>query len=133
MRHVIRRGEGESLMLGEEHRRTIEILVEATTTGTKAFTMGAQTLQPGQEVPLHRHAEEEILFVYAGSGRITVAGVVHEVRPETAVFVPGNTDHRIENTGAGELRMTFTLSPPGYEEFFRNLARTRTDHGPGPS
>lgn len=48
--------------------------------------------------------------------------------PETAVFVPPDTSHRIENTGTGELRMTFTLSPPGYEEFFRTLARTQTDH-----
>jgi len=128
MKTAVRRGEGDLLMLGG--RRPIEILVERGTTGTRAFTMGAQTLARGAEVPEHRHAEEEILFVYAGSGRITVGGVPHEVGPETAVFVPGDTYHRIENTGAGELRMTFTLSPPGYEEFFRTLARTRTDHAP---
>ncbi len=128
MRTAVRRGEGEVLMLGG--RRPIEILVEHATTGTTAFTMGAQTLAPGGEVPLHKHPEEEVLFVYAGTGRITVAGVPHEVGPETAVFVPGDTYHRIENTGSGELRMTFTLSPPGYEHFFRNLARTQTDHAP---
>jgi quercetin dioxygenase-like cupin family protein len=126
MRTAVKRGEGEVLWLGG--RRPIEILVERATTGTTAFTMGAQVLPPGAEVPLHKHAEEEILFVYAGTGRITVAGVPHEVGPETAVFLPSNTEHRIQNTGTGELRMTFTLSPPGYEEFFRHLARTRTDH-----
>jgi oxalate decarboxylase/phosphoglucose isomerase-like protein (cupin superfamily) len=70
---------------------------------------------------------------YAGSGRITVGGVAHAVGPETAVFVPSETAHRIENTGPGELRMTFTLSPPGYEEFFRTLARTQTDHASSPA
>jgi len=84
-------------------------------------------------VPLHKHLHEEILFVYAGIGRITVGGVAHEVGPETAVFVPPDTSHRIENTGTGELRMTFTLSPPGYEEFFRTLARTQTDHASSPA
>jgi quercetin dioxygenase-like cupin family protein len=131
MKTAVRRGDGELLMLGG--RRPIEILVERATTGTRAFTMGAQTIAPGAEVPEHKHAEEEILFVYAGSGRITVGGVAHEVAPETAVFVPGDTYHRIENTGSDELRMTFTLSPPGYEEFFRNLAHTRTDHAPAPA
>jgi quercetin dioxygenase-like cupin family protein len=82
MRTAVRRGEGELLMLGG--RRPIEILVERATTGTRAFTMGAQTIAPGGEVPEHKHPEEEILL----------------------------------------------LSPPGYEEFFRNLAHTQTDHAP---
>jgi quercetin dioxygenase-like cupin family protein len=128
-RIAIRRGEGERLRLGPA-RRPIEILIEPGTTGTRAFTMGVQALPPGAEVPLHRHAEEEILFVYAGAGRITVGGVTHAVEPETAVFVPGDTWHRIENPGPGELCYTFTLSPPGYEDFFRHLARTTTDHAP---
>ncbi len=131
MRVVVRRGEGEVLLLGGT--RPIEILIEPATTGTRAFTMGTQALPPGGAVPLHKHPEEEILFVYAGSGRVTVGGVAHEVGPETAVFLPGDTYHRIENTGSGELRYTFTLSPPGYEEFFRTLARTRTDHAPAPA
>jgi quercetin dioxygenase-like cupin family protein len=131
MRTVVRRGEGETLLLGGT--RPIEILIEAATAGTRRFTMGAQTLPPGGEVPRHTHAEEEILFVYAGSGRVTVGEVAHPVGPETAVFLPGDTWHRIENTGADELRYAFVLSPPGYEEFFRTLARTRTDHAPAPA
>ncbi len=130
MRTAIRRGEGERLLLGG--RRPVEILVERATTGTTAFTMGAQALAPGGEVPLHQHPYEEILFVYAGNGRITVGGVPHDVAAETAVFVPADTPHRIENTGRAELRLTFTLSPPGYEAVFRRLAATGTDH-PAPA
>ena len=33
----------------------------------------------------------------------------------------------IENVGDAELRLTFTLLPPGYENIFRELARARTD------
>ncbi len=131
MRNVIRRGEGEILTLGQNRPRAVEILVEPGATGTRAFTMGAQTLPPGGEVPLHKHAQEEILFVYAGSARVTVAGTTYPVTAETAIFVPPDTYHRIENPGPGELRMTFTLTPPGYEEYFRQLARTHTDHVPG--
>ena len=109
MRTAIRRDEGEVLLLGGTRR--IEILIEPGTTGTRVFTMGTQTLPPRGEVPLHKHPEEEIIFVYAGSGRITVAGVAHEVGPETAVFLPGETYHRIENTGGGELRYTFGRAP----------------------
>ncbi len=81
----------------------------------------------------HRHPYEEILFVYQGRTRITVGGVAYEVGPETAVFVPPDVYHSIENIGSGELRLTFTLSPPGYENVFRELARARTDHPPVPA
>lgn len=128
MRHVIRRGEGEILWIGKGGERAVEILIEPGTSGTTAFTMGAQNLAPGTGVPLHQHPEEEILFVYAGRARITVAGVLHEVGPETAVFISGGTYHSIENIGTDELRLTFTLSPPGYENVFRKMVRTRAEH-----
>ena len=130
MNNVIRRGGGEILWLGggENGGRPVEILVEPGTTGTRAFTMGAQNLPPGGRVPTRRHPYEEILFVYQGRARITVGDVPHEVGPETAVFVPADVSHSIENVGAAELRLTFTLSPPGYENVFRELARARTDH-----
>ncbi len=129
MRNVTRRGDGEILWLGDpEHRRPVEILVEPGTTGTRTFTMGAQNLPAGGQVPTHRHPYEEILFVYRGRARITVDGVPHEVDPETAVFVPRDVYHSIENIGDAELRLTFTLSPPGYENTFRALARAGTDH-----
>jgi len=129
MRHVVRRGEGEHLWLGKGgEQRPIEILVESGTAGTTAFTMGVQNLPPGGQVPLHRHPHEEILFAYSGRARITVAGVSHEVGPETAVFIPADTYHSIENVGTEEFRMTFTLSPPGYEKVFREMARGHTEH-----
>ena len=131
MNNVIRRGGGEILWLGNsEHGRPVEILVEPGTTGTRAFTMGAQNLPPGGQVPPHHHPYEEILFVYQGRARITVDGVPHEVGPETAVFVPSDVYHSIENVGDAELRLTFTLSPSGYEHVFRELARARADHPP---
>jgi quercetin dioxygenase-like cupin family protein len=130
MRNVIRRGDGEILWLGggRDGGRPVEILVEPGATGTTAFTMGAQNLPPGGQVPIHRHPHEEILFVYQGRARIIVGGISHEVGPETTIFVPRDVDHSIENNGSTELRLTFTLSPPGYENVFRELARTRTDH-----
>ncbi len=135
MNNVIRPGDGEILWLGggKNSGRPVEILVEPGTTGTRTFTMGAQNLPPGGQVPAHRHPYEEILFVYQGRARITVGGVPHEVGPETAVFVPPDVYHSIENLGGAELRLTFTLSPPGYESVFRELARARTDHPPVPA
>ena len=129
MNNAIRRGDGEILWLGGgDHSRPVEILVEPGTTGTRAFTMGAQNLPPGGQVPTHRHPYEEVLFVYQGRARITVGEVPHEVGPETAVFVLPDVYHSIENIGEVELRLTFTLSPPGYEKVFRELARAQTDH-----
>ncbi len=87
--------------MGHDPLAEVQILIERATTGTTAFTMGAQVVAPGGEVPPHKHAHEEILFVYAGTGRITVGGVPHEVAPETAVFVPADAEHRIDPPAAG--------------------------------
>ncbi|MBI4012597.1 MAG: cupin domain-containing protein [Candidatus Rokubacteria bacterium] len=97
MRIVVRRGEGEVLLLGGT--RPIEILIEPGTTGTRAFTMGTQTLPPGGEVPLHKHPEEEILFVYEGSGRVNggrrrARGGAGDGRVPPGRHLPPDREHR---------------------------------------
>lgn len=96
--------------------------------------MGVQELPPGSRIPEHRHEhEEELMFIYAGRARITIEGKSTEVGPETAILYPQGAWHQVEAIGDGPVRMTWTFSPPGYEEVFREMARGRLEHSAPPS
>lgn len=132
MRTVVHKTEGETLRMGQGGVRPITILIDPKGVGSRELSMGVQELPPGGGIPLHRHQdEEEVLFVYAGRMRITIEGRALEVGPESAVFIPRGAWHRVETLGDEPLRTTWTFSPPGFEEVFREMARTQTEH-PGP-
>ncbi|KAF2031664.1 hypothetical protein EK21DRAFT_87923 [Setomelanomma holmii] len=50
----------------------------------------------------HRHAHAEMYYVTAGKGCVTIDGIEYEVRKESVVFIPGNAEHGIRNTGTEE-------------------------------
>ena len=86
--------------------------------------MGAQSLLPGAEIPVHRHLhQEEVLFVHKGQGRAVLEGRVMTIVPGMMVHVPPMAWHALRNTGTGLLQLTWTSAPPGIEEFFRELSR----------
>ena len=103
--------------------------------GVRGFSAGVQTIAPGGHVREHAHAREaEILFFFAGTGRVEANGVAHRVEPGAMVFLgPGNA-HRIVNEGADELKMTWMLTPGGLEDFFEAVGRPRArgDAAPAP-
>ena len=49
-----------------------------------------------------------------------IGGQEFEVGPETAVLVPRGIPHNFVNTGTETVRLTWTFSPPGEHERFRN-------------
>jgi quercetin dioxygenase-like cupin family protein len=57
----------------------------------RRFRMGA-----GGGMPLHTNSVEHEQFVVAGRARVTVGGVVHEVAPGHALFIPAGVAHAYE-------------------------------------
>lgn len=71
--------------------------------------VGMAVLDPGtQPHPPHRHAEEEFMIVASGDGEIYVSGKATKVGPGAIMYVAGNTEHGIKNTG--KVPMTFYWS-----------------------
>ena len=101
--------------------------------GVRGFSSGVQAIAPGGHVREHRHGRErELLFFFAGRGRVEVNGEAHPARPGTMIFVgPGNA-HRIVNEGDDELKMMWVLMPGGLEDFFEAIGRPRTPGEPAP-
>lgn len=128
---VVQRREGEHLRIGGAHARPVEILIAPDRTGNRELSFGVQEMDPGGKIPLHNHPDaEELLYIYAGRARVTIAGRAYEVGPETAVFFPRSACHEIVVLGNEPLKLTWTFSPPGYEHTFREMARTGIDHEP---
>lgn len=71
-----------------------------------ALASGLVTLEPGaQPHPPHRHPEEEIMIVGAGTGEFSINGVATQVKIGDMVFAEANVLHGVRNTG--KTQMTF--------------------------
>ena len=94
--------------------------------GPDGITMGTQVIPAGCYIAEHSHDRQvEILFCFAGSGTIEVDGVTHPFVPGTTVIATPWLRHKIVNPGPSDLKMTWTMTPPGLETFFRKIGRER--------
>jgi quercetin dioxygenase-like cupin family protein len=97
--------------------------------------MGFQTIACGSRIREHSHGEQiELQICFRGQGRVMVDGVAHPLVPGTACFLGYDVKHEIINEGDDELVMMWVISPPGLENFFRDIGRPRNsgDKAPDP-
>jgi mannose-6-phosphate isomerase-like protein (cupin superfamily) len=80
------------------------VLFSADRTPTASLYTGLAALTPGGWLGLHRHAQAEVYHLVEGSGVVVLDGVEHPVAAGSAVFIPGDAEHGIRNTGDGPLR-----------------------------
>ena len=78
--------------------------------GARELSLGIAEVDPGKEIPVHRHRTEEGFHVLEGSG---VAVVGDEQRPISAgsfCVMPAGEWHSIRNTGTGVLRIVMAFA-----------------------
>jgi quercetin dioxygenase-like cupin family protein len=123
MRRIFGTTDGEERHAHDGCPRTVRLLIEPATAGARHLAMGTEAVDPGSRIPVHVHDDaEEILFLYAGRGRARVGDEEIEVGPETAIFVPPGAPHGFANTTAEPAHLTWTFSPPGAQDKFRDEA-----------
>lgn len=57
----------------------------------------------------HRHTQAEIYYILEGSGNVAIDGNIYPVSKGATVFIPGNAEHGIENTGHGPLKWLYVF------------------------
>ncbi|HWB73466.1 MAG TPA: cupin domain-containing protein [Nannocystaceae bacterium] len=72
-------------------------------------------------VPLHEHAETEVITTIDGASETTVAGTTHEVAVGSTIAIPPKTQHGVRTTTSPVL-VVQTYAPAGPEQRFRKLA-----------
>ena len=84
--------------------------------GSRQLSFGAAEIDPGKEIPIHRHTVgdryvEEGLYVLEGTGEVRVGD---EVRPLAAgsfcVMSPADGFHSIRNTGSTTMRFVMCFA-----------------------
>jgi quercetin dioxygenase-like cupin family protein len=84
------------------------IYFQGTTAGTRNFVTGRFSLRPNTEPhPPHRHAEEEVLIVTAGTGEVYCDGKTTKVGPGAVMYTAPNVEHGLKNTGEEPLVFYF--------------------------
>jgi quercetin dioxygenase-like cupin family protein len=95
-----------------------QIFAEPSITTDKVFSAEILALPNGKTVAEHVHANEsELLYVLAGSGTMTVAGVQLAVTPTSVVQVPPATKHSF--TASSDVRALQIYTPAGPEQRFK--------------
>jgi mannose-6-phosphate isomerase-like protein (cupin superfamily) len=98
-------------------------LISGGTTATEALTAGISDLGPGGWLGLHRHTAAEIYYVVEGNGVVTLDGVDHPVSAGTAVYIPGDAEHGIRNSGQAILRFFYAFAVDSFDDIVYRFSR----------
>ena len=102
----------QAAVISTPHGSEIRPLIDRTTSGVELCSLAEETLPPGAAVTRHFHREtEEVYYVLAGAGVMTVGGSVREVAAGDAVYIPRGAEHTLENTGAAPMTILLVCGP----------------------
>jgi mannose-6-phosphate isomerase-like protein (cupin superfamily) len=91
-------------------------LISGGLTRSESLTLGVARIPPGAALSTHRHRQPEVYLMLAGEGSVRVGAGIRPIRVGPAVFVPGDTVHSCENTGASELRLAYVLAADSFDD-----------------
>jgi quercetin dioxygenase-like cupin family protein len=116
---IIRRpGEGKKIKLAGQ---PMAFLV--TGNATKHTSMFEWTIAPGFSTGLHVHRmQEERFYVLEGECDWQVGDERFRAAAGTYLFLPPGVPHDIANSSEKPARVLMTVSPPGHEHYFEELA-----------
>jgi quercetin dioxygenase-like cupin family protein len=122
---VLEREQGEKRIRRPREKMpnpTSEFMLKVTphNSGSQHLVLGTETIPPGGVIPKHRHlGQDEILFLQAGTARVSLNDQDYEVHAGGMVFFPLNTWVSLRNTGAAPIQLIFIFSAPGFDEYMR--------------
>jgi len=89
-----------------------------------SYSLTEWEVEPGtQGPPIHIHHEhDEGFYVMSGHFGFVLDGVTTYGKPGAHVLVPKGHAHSFWNVGARPARLLLIVSPPGLDQYFRDLA-----------
>ena len=97
------------------------------------LSAGIQVLEPGTHVRNHAHQRnDELLFVYEGTGRALVDGKTYPLSPGALIAVGRFVEHKVFNDGPGPMKIFWVFAPPGLEDWFAAIGQPRKPGEPAP-
>ena len=100
---------------------------------TRHTSMFDWTIPAGFATGRHVHrVQEETFYVLEGECEWHVGDRVVHATPGTYLFIPPGVPHNITNVSNRPARVLMTVSPPGHEHYFEELARLTEKGAPDP-
>ncbi|HPG04395.1 MAG: cupin domain-containing protein [Methylobacteriaceae bacterium] len=116
---------------GEAHKVTLAgqpLAFLVTGEDTSHTSMFEWTVPPGFSTGLHVHrVQEETFYVLDGECEWRIGGRSIRAARGAYVFIPPGVPHDIANVSDRPARMIMTVSPPGHEHYFEELAQLVVD------
>jgi quercetin dioxygenase-like cupin family protein len=98
---------------------------------TKHTSMFDWTIPAGFATGRHVHrVQEETFYVLEGACQWHVGDDVVSATPGTFLFIPPGVPHNITNVSDKPARVIMTVSPPGHEHYFEELAKLTATGAP---
>jgi len=81
-----------------------------------------EELLPSAVIPIHKHLHtDEFFYFFSGNGLVVIDDEEISFKAGTVAFVPRDTWHGIRNTGTEKTFFSFSYSPAGFEDYFRQI------------
>jgi mannose-6-phosphate isomerase-like protein (cupin superfamily) len=126
--------DGESYWQPTPHCGYMNVTVSPRNHPSNQLALGTQIIPPGCHVRPHAHARnDEVLFVYSGTGRCVIDGKSHAIEQGSTVVLGRYVEHSIHNDGPDDLKFFWLFSPPGLEQAVEYMGRRRTPGEPPPA
>jgi quercetin dioxygenase-like cupin family protein len=102
-----------------------------TGAATKHTSMFDWTIPAGFATGEHVHrVQEETFYVLEGDCEFWVSGERIQAISGTFLFVPPGVPHNVTNASDKPARLLMTVSPPGHERYFVELAKLTAEGRP---
>jgi quercetin dioxygenase-like cupin family protein len=100
---------------------------------TKHTSMFDWTIPAGFATGRHVHrVQEETFYLLEGECEWHVGDRTIHATPGTYLFIPPGVPHNITNVSQEPARVLMTVSPPGHEHYFEELAKLAAQGSPNP-
>jgi quercetin dioxygenase-like cupin family protein len=101
---------------------------------TRHTSMFDWTIPPGFVTGRHVHrVQEETFYLLEGECVWHVGEATVQATPGTFLFIPPGVPHNITNVSDKPARVLMTVSPPGHEHYFEELAKLAANGSPDPA
>ncbi len=78
--------------------------------------MGVVRVRTGEILKPHRHTEPETYYTLSGQGVVGIDGQSIPVQAGTALFIPGDALHHIENSNEEDLLILYSFAVDNWEK-----------------
>jgi len=86
-------------------------LITNSTAGAKDLEFWLTEMRPGAKTEMDTHPFEQVYFIISGRCKSFVGDDVFDLQPDTALFIPKGTPHRLDVIGTETLRFAVVNAP----------------------